>query len=479
LDERGDIAEPRNFMSASVNTGMPPGPDDGAAMRWGMYGLVIALSIGAMTGRIASANVHWPFGYNDCSRWDTARALVERGTYAIDDFVDQPGWFTMDMVQHRGSDGQLHRYSSKPPLMATLVAGEYWLIHHFGGGSLREHPFAIGALILITFNVVPLAIYFLLLARLMEQFGRTDWGRLYVMAAATFGTFPTTFATSLNNHVPAAVTALAAVYAVTRIWYHGRREPRYFAFAGLCAALTVTDDLPALSFFAALSLGLLWKAPRQTFAGYLPAVLVVAAAFFGTNYLAHGDLRPPYMHRGDQGTDDDWYHFKYVRQSDGKTEESYWSHPSKLDQGEPSVAWYAFNVLVGHHGIFSLTPIWLLAIPGVFWLARRAEYRLRALAWLIGGVTVVCLEFYLFFVRQSDRNYGGVTCGFRWVIWMAPLWLLAILPAADWLSATRDRRVVGYVLLALSVFSASYAVWSPWIHPWLTEVFLTLGWERF
>ena len=37
------------------------------------------------------------------------------------------------MVQHKGRDGKLHLYSSKPPLLATLLAGEYWLIHEFAG----------------------------------------------------------------------------------------------------------------------------------------------------------------------------------------------------------------------------------------------------------------------------------------------------------------------------------------------------------
>ena len=58
---------------------------------------------------------------NDRSRWMTIRSLVERGTYEIDAIVGQPTWDTIDMVQHRGRDGKLHLYSSKPPLLATLA----------------------------------------------------------------------------------------------------------------------------------------------------------------------------------------------------------------------------------------------------------------------------------------------------------------------------------------------------------------------
>ncbi len=357
------------------------------------------------------------------------------------------------------------------------MAGEYWLINRATGATLGEHPFAIGRFILITINVVPLLIYFWLLARMVERYGTTDWGRIFVIAAAVFGTFITTFSVVLNNHVTGAVTTLIALYAAMRIWYDGRRELRYFAVAGLMAAFTASDELPALSFFALLSAALLWKAPKQTLIAYLPAALVVVAGFFGTNYIAHDSLRPPYMHRTLDGTGDDWYQFKYLRKSDGKELTSYWSKPdNKIDQGEESVAVYVFNVLVGHHGIFSLTPIWLLAIPGVIALGWGRDYRLRDLALLIGTITIVCVGFYLFGIGKRERNYGGMTSAFRWVFWMAPLWLLAMQPAADWLSSRRWGRAIACILLSLSALSASYPTWNPWVHPWLTNLFIQLGW---
>ena len=97
---------------------------------------------------------------------------------------------------------------------------------------------------------------------------------------------------------------------------------------------------------------------------------------------------------------------------------------------------------------------------------------------MISSVGTVCVAFYILGVKPLDRNYGGMTSGFRWVFWMAPLWLLAALPAADWL-ARRAAPALGYVLLGLSVLSASYPTWNPWTQPWLTNLFLYLGWEKF
>jgi hypothetical protein len=329
---------------------------------------------------------------------------------------------------------------------------------------------------LFTINIIPLALMFVLVAQLAERFGDTDWGKLFVVAAASLATMLNTFAVVLNNHIVAAVSAAVALYAVVRIWCDDRPHPWYFVLCGLAAAFTAANELPALALFAAIGAGLLWRFPRLTLAAFTPAALLVVAAFFATNYVAHDSLRPPYMHRSETDPDDNWYEYTYVR--DGRERQSYWMDPSGIDRGEPSRAWYTMNVLVGHHGIFSLTSVWLLSVAGlVGWLFSRDNER-RDLALLIGSVSVVCLVFYLM-RPQVDRNYGGMTSGFRWMYSFAPLWLVVMLPAADWLSRRRWARGLGLVLLAWSVMSVSYPIWNPWTHPWLTNLFLYFGWERF
>ena len=235
----------------------------------------------------------------------------------------------------------------------------------------------------------------------------------------------------------------------------------------------MANELPALAFLGALGLVLLFAEPRGgRSAAFAPAALLVGAGFFATNYVAHGCLTPPYMHRGEG---DNWYDYTYER--DGRVIESYWRNPTGLDQGEPSSAVYSLHATVGHHGIFSLTPIWLLSVAGLgMWLCRRGDRgRLRELALVIAGVSIVCLIFFLF-IEGEGRNYGGMSSGFRWVFWLAPLWLVAMLPAADAMSRWRATRLVTLVLLAVSVASASYPTWNPWIHPWLLEFLHYVGW---
>jgi len=498
-------------LNTSVSTSRSPtnsaADDPSARLRWGVYLLLIALGTGSVLGRILSVNsvdyvrleTHlerefkagkrgndWqkqrPFlSANDRSRWCTIRSLVEHGTYAIDDIVSQPNWDTIDMVKHDelGNEspepGQGHLYSSKPPLFSTLLAGEYWLIHKATGRTLGTHPYAIGRFMLVTVNLVPLMIYFVILAKLVERLGTTDWGRIFAMSCATLGTFLTTFAVTLNNHLPAAVTAALTIYAALRIVADGDRRPRYFVAAGFFGAFTAANELPALAFFALVTLWLLWKAPRLTLLAYAPAALVVGAAAMGTNYASHHSWRPPYAHRSDG---DNWYAFKYVR--DGKVRESYWSDPkarSPIDQGEPSRATYALHALVGHHGIFSLTPVWLLSVAGLAMLCASRDSARRELGALIAAASLVCMAFY-FSRGQIDRNYGGMTSGFRWVFWFAPLWIVGLLPVADRMASKWWLQVLAAILLGLSVMSAAFPTWNPWIQPWLLDFLTHLNWVR-
>jgi hypothetical protein len=125
--------------------------------------------------------------------------------------------------------------------------------------------------------------------------------------------------------------------------------------------------------------------------------------------------------------------------------------------------------VVGHHGIFSLTPVWLLSLTGLAMLLARAATEpagTRAIAAAILVVSVACLAFYV--TRPlGDRNYGGTATGFRWAIWLAPLWLYAMLPAAEALATPPARRLLAAALLAGSVMTASYPTWNPWTLPWL------------
>ncbi|HTN77144.1 MAG TPA: hypothetical protein VL096_17915 [Pirellulaceae bacterium] len=528
----------------------------GASLRRSIYALLIVAACAAAAGRIltvASDDGKTPFlSANDRSRWSTIRALVDEGTFELDKVILRPDgkrdkhWYSIDLVRHRGWDGREHYYSSKPTLTTVLLAGEYWIVQRVLGTTLEEHPLYVGRAMLLLTNIVPLAIYLWLLSRLIERYGSTDWGRLLVLACAAFGTFITTFSVTLNNHTLAAVTALATVYLVLSLWQQATPAWWRFVAAGLLAALTVANELPALAMLALLALALLYKSPLKTCLGFAPAVMLIAAAAVGTNYWAHGSWKTPYAHRKDgaeiamvhEEVRDEldagilpWellaplaqadYPFSGYAQITVKTpgerwmywddreqlrlaivsvtdaeqpglsirawdnwydyEGTYWNDENKrgVDRGEPSRWVYAFHCLFGHHGLFSLTPIWLGSVLGLWMLWRKPEIELRGFALMTLVLTVVVLSFYIVQRPLEDRNYGGVSSGLRWMFWFTPLWLIALVPAADWFSATRSRRAIALVAFAVSVLSAHYASLNPWSPPWLFDYWTYLGWLNY
>ncbi|MFM7108124.1 MAG: hypothetical protein ACKOZU_05920, partial [Planctomycetaceae bacterium] len=427
---------------------------------------------------------------NDRSRWLTVRALVERGTFAIDDLVAEPGWDTIDAVVHADATGRRRLYSSKPPLLSVLCAGPYWALHRLTGWTLGDHPFEMGRMLMVVFGLLPLAVAVTFTCRLVETIGATDWGRLWSAALAACGTFLTTFAVVLTNHVPAAACTAVSAWLVLRIRGAGARSWATFAAAGFWAALAAAFELPALTWLAAALVLAARADVRRTLAGAVPAAVVVAAAALGTNWLAHGVALPPYAYRapapapaastpaeGESWNPGNWYDYR-IRLPNGRMLASYWRAPKDVDRGEPSRAAYAWHSLVGHHGILSLTPAWLLVVPGLLLLRSRGP-RGRSgdadLALAIALVSGAVIAFYL--ARpQADRNYGGMTSGFRWAFWLAPLWVAAAVPAADRLARSRIGRGLGLALLALSVVSVAYPTWSPWTRPWLEAWLDHAGW---
>jgi hypothetical protein len=529
---------------------------------WSIYWIFIACAMILVGGRVVTLQNFYAQGdtvfhsANDRSRWATVRSLVDHGTYEIDDVI-KPGqsinWHTIDQVRHIGADGRMHVYSSKPTLYPTMVAGVYWVIKKTTGMSITEHPLWVPRLILLFTNVLPWGLFLFFLAKLIDRVPVRDWTRYYILGVAGFGTFLTTFSVTLNNHLPAAFSVTIAAYFLCRIWWKQRSDWLCYFVTGLFAAFAAANELPALSFLAMAGLACAIRSMPKTIVAFVPGVAVVVAGFFGTNFLAHGEWKPPYTHRGDGevaaevvgdfktdldagklpstfedqiedidpdlefrlpmvvkgdwpstpadlnrwvvrnrasdvqyaitnpiGTDkfeirlwSNWYEYP----------ESYWlasrqEMKSEVDRGQEDQVLYAFHVLFGHHGIFSLTPAWLLAFAGMVCLLWNKRLPLRSFAAMTLLLTIVVICFYVLYRPAMDRNYGGVTSGLRWMFWLAPLWLVCMLPIVEWLGRTRNGRFVCVALLLISGLSAFYSVHNPWVHPWLYEIWQLTGLPR-
>ena len=250
----------------------------------------------------------------------------------------------------------------------------------------------------------------------MTQTFLTGLGSVFVVAVAAFATFLSTFLITLNNHSVAVCSLVFALYPAARIIADGRRAGWLFALCGFFSAFTVTNELPAFVFGAAMFFILLRQSPRLTLLWFVPAALIPLAGFFYTSYLASGDLRPFYAFFGTNV-----YEFEH------QGIPSYWMQPQGIDAGVDPPLTYFLNCLIGHHGIFSLSPVFLLTVVGWVYSCRFREFPLRVFSLLGLALTV----WMLIFIMLKTDNYGGNTAGLRWVFWLIPFWLIATLPVVD------------------------------------------------
>jgi hypothetical protein len=504
-------------------------------------------------------------GANDVSRWCTVWSLLERGSYAIDDCPWQID--TQDKVfrARRAAMGSTtegepakHYYSSKPALLPTLIAGILYPARMATGVPLDHvvyqeraerwtqkpdptSPYRVkGVLekpsepvkwpayifyfkpITLLLNVVPFWFFLLLFTRLLDRHAANEFTWLFCLIAAAFGTYLLPFTQTLNNHTIAAFSAFFALYQFLAIWDEDARAGWRFALAGFLAAFAAANELPALAFLALLACLLLVRFFGKTLIFFVPAAIIPLAAFAITQYAVFGEFRLAYE---SFGTDEYLY------------EGSLWKTPLDLDalndHPEP-YGIYLLHMTLGHHGVFSLTPVfvfscwgalkllgspgrpetagtwltflafaglagyylldpsawraggafasyrWLLygllvlaAISGALVLAQRAREPLVTLAWLTAVLTVVLLAFYT--GNPLARNYGGSTQGLRWLFWLIPFWLVLLTKGIE---GGRDRRAVrnlALVALGISAVSVGYAMRNPWSHPWILDALVHLG----
>ena len=455
-DDRRRAREKERMKQSNVATQLNA-QDDTLAERRRLDFILIAVTAGAVLGLILLAR---PFyGANDLSRWSTVYSLAERGTYNID---ETPWPTTIDRVQLNG-----HFYSEKPPLLPTLLAGEYLLLKKlsFGRLSFRNSPESVVRIILVSINLVPLVIFLGLFSRLLDRLAPDPWIRAYAMTAAGLGTFLTGFSITLNNHTVTAFSSFFALYPAFLIWCKEQRTARLFALAGFFAGFAAVNEYPAAAFLVALGAGLAWKARRQTLIWFLPFALLPIAGHFWTNYLVTGDLLPAYLHP-------DAFVFPG----------SYWMIAPISGRGvgrggidslyEPWPV-YLFNMLVGHHGIFSLSPIFFFTLSGVWSSLRSRGNPLRAFAALAAFLTLVLLVFYTFF---TGRIYGGLCCGLRFFFWLIPLWLMLLPEGLRGKTTYRWFRGMALAFLLISAVSVFYCARNPWSRPWIQEYLYYMHW---
>ena len=416
---------------------------------------------------------------NDRSRWATVWSLVERRTFQIDEIDAIGAWSTIDKVRYRTSETEpWHFYSSKPPLLSTMVAGLYAIERATLGYGLVHHTALVTRLLLLVVNVIPFYLSLRSLRSCLQVLGGGPYACMFVIAVAGFGSILNPYLTTLNNHTPAVACAMFAITAAARILVTRRAvafsgntvekaSPQTWDFAslGFFAALTCCFELPAAQMGVLAFVLAMVVCPRKAIVGFVPAAAVPLIAFFVTNWMATGGVKPFYATYGTE---------TYVYEHNGIP--SYWTTPRDLDANTESTPVYLFHCIFGHHGLLSLTPVLFVAVCGTL-LALGKKTESRSLLILAGALmTLVTLAFYL--SRTENYNYGGNSVGLRWMMWLSPFWWIAMIPALEWIQRRGVHLVCG-LLLAASIVSVNWSINRPWKPSWLFEQMEAAGWINY
>jgi len=364
---------------------------------------------------------------NDASRFAQIEALVDYGRPTIEGTTF--AW-TVDRVEV-GS----RIYSNKPPLLALVGALLYAPLEAATGWRLGDPATMPMAVFLLIWCLVGLPAAWLVaqfdheLRRFETLGGR--W-RTVLTASLALGTLVTSFAGTLNNHVPAAALLFAAFAAAL-----GGRAGRCGLLAGLAGAVDILPGFGLAPFLGWIALregggdGDRRRRIARIGLGFGAALAVTAAANL---FVAGSFLFPRWVVGG-----------KDVAASVG---------PSVGGALFPHTPLYSFEILFGPHGLFLVSPVLLLGAVGHVLAARRPPFGHRA-SWV--ALSVGLLAQYAGHAAVAG-SYGGWSYGYRFLIPMQPLLLFAA-PVA--LAFPARRRFFA----AMLPFSVSFALLGAY-HPW-------------
>jgi hypothetical protein len=339
-------------------------------------------------------------GWNQNATFDLTRAIVERHTFAIDDYYRNTG----DV-----SYGRDHTYANKAPALAWLAAIPYAPLYAFE----RSRDADPGNVQLLTINcylcsLVCVALPGAFIPATLFLYARrrgfdARWAALVALSIG-LATQLLPYASIFMVAVPSAALLLLAFTTPNR------------ALAGLAAALAVAMNYlcaPALLAFA-------FVGPRKTWLRYVAGSLPPLAALLAYQRICFGG---------------------FFTTSVAATDPRFLTHGAPLGvmQRLSLPVLYAIT-LSPYRGFFFFAPILIVAIAGLLAWWRRERIACTA--------AIVVIVVFLLFNASFNGWEGGFGIGGRYLVPLIPLFGIALLH-------TRWRALAG-VAAAIS-FAINFA----------------------
>jgi hypothetical protein len=352
--------------------------------------------------------------WNEYSRYDLVRALVEQGTTQIDSYHENTG----DVAFYAG-----HWYSDKAPGTALLGVPVYVLLslsNRLAGNDVPGQVEAVQALAFVESGIAT-ALLVLLLVRFLGPLVGERWS-VAVGLAYGFGSIAFPFATMFFGHAASTAAVFASFYLLHRLKQQPGRSTA--VAAGCLAGWAVLIEIPVVLGVAALFVYALFLG-RGVAARFVAGGLPLAVIMLTYNWLTFGSP----ISLG----------YQYAPAFEAQNQ-----------QGLISIVWPELDrtaeLLFGSRGLIRLAPWFALAPLGLIAMRRR-EQRFELLL-----AATICAAF-LTYNSGALNPFGGWTPG--------PRYLLPALPFAAVLVAFIPRSVrtiaVPLMVVASGVFLVATA----------------------
>jgi hypothetical membrane protein len=384
--------------------------------------ILFLLLFGLSTKRAVSS-------WNDASRMATIQALVEQHTLIIDHtaFVK----LTSDTYTYQG-----HTYSSKPPLLAVAGAAIYAPLYWAGITFGRDPSLPYYVITLLTIGILSALGIAYFWKTLVEVFGvESEWAKVTTFIAGA-GTLVLPYSIVFNSHVIGGALLLIGFYYAFK--NSTQPQARKAIACGLLLALAGSVETTCLLFLPFALLILIRRSFKDALL-FAAAGTPLVIFYLATNLALSGSLLPPTLNAP-------------LRSSIGSAFSSENLAGLTSHQNTSDALVYAFHMLIGNRGLFSHTPVLLLAIPGSI-LAYRLRKSPLPYADLV-LLLVACSLFILLAILRTN-NYGGNSFGVRWY---ATIMLMLCLPIGLLSDAVGSKKWLAHVFWVLGAVSVALAL---------------------
>ncbi len=335
-----------------------------------------------------------PFTPLEESRLATIESLVNGRGFVINDSIFVQ---TVDKVMIGNNF-----ISTKPPVLSALGALVVKIEQFFLPWSFTTAFISFGLVnfyyysLLIIFVVLPFGLAVYLAERLLLQW---NVGQRYLLLSIfAFASLWFVYLWRFTNHVIAASFLFIGIYFYL---IKDRKTTPYLIFlSGLFLSAAVVFELSVAVWYLAL-LALWWWRERGKVVWYLAGSIPFFALHLFLSFVSSGSFWPVYLRTS-------------LYQYPG----SYWLNPQGIDNLHQPKFLYLFNLLLGSHGLFFYTPVYLFSLIGLGRALNDKKFKIPAV------ITIAGLLIFVLFYWLKTSNYGGVAYGLRWFIVLIPvLWL--------------------------------------------------------